>query len=76
MTRITCRAPETIGPSWLPLAEAIKGSVDWEQASAQLPDWHESHRRIVADGTSADLTDASDANASRNLPPPVENLST
>ncbi len=46
--------------------------VDWEQASAELPGWQESYRRIVADGTSAELTYATDANASRNFPPPVE----
>jgi heme-degrading monooxygenase HmoA len=50
--------------------------VDWEQVSAQLPDWQESYRRIRADGTSANLTDPTDTNASRNFPPPVENSST
>ena len=46
--------------------------VHWEQDSAQLPGWQESYRRIVADGTSADLTNATAANATRNFPPPVE----
>jgi hypothetical protein len=46
--------------------------VDWEQDTAVLPGWRESHRRIVPDGTSADLTHASDANATRHFPEPVE----
>ena len=49
--------------------------VDWEQTSATLPGWRESYRRIVADGTSAELTRATEANASRQFPPPVESPS-
>jgi hypothetical protein len=46
--------------------------VDWEQASAQLPDWQTSWRRLVADGYSAPLTHQSDANQTRHFPAPVE----
>ena len=45
--------------------------VDWEQPNPDLPDWQTAHRHIVADGTSAALTDASDANATRSFPAPV-----
>ena len=46
--------------------------VDWVQETADLPGWQESYRRIVADGTSAMLSRASDANESRHFPAPVE----
>jgi len=47
--------------------------VDWEQDSAELPDWQTCWRRLVADGRSAPLTKASDANETRAFPaPPVE----
>lgn len=46
--------------------------VDWEQTSADLPDWQTSFRRIVADGTASALPHASAANATRAFPPPVE----
>jgi len=45
--------------------------VDWEQDSPDLPDWPTSHRRLVADGTAAELTHPSDANQTRAFPPPV-----
>jgi hypothetical protein len=45
--------------------------VDWEQESAELPGWPESHRRIVADGTSAALSRPSDAHETRQFPAPV-----
>jgi hypothetical protein len=45
---------------------------DWEQATADLPDWQTSYRRIVDDGQVATLTNASDAHASRAFPAPVE----
>jgi hypothetical protein len=46
--------------------------VDWEQPSADLPDWQTSHQRLVADGQVASLTDPSPANQTRAFPAPVE----
>jgi quinol monooxygenase YgiN len=46
--------------------------VDWEQDSADLPDWQTSWRRLVADGRSATLTNGSGANETRAFPAPVE----
>jgi hypothetical protein len=46
--------------------------VDWEQPSPQLPDWQTSWNHLVADGQSAELTDASEANQTRAFPAPVE----
>lgn len=46
--------------------------VDWEQDSSKLPDWQTSWRRLVADGRSATLTHASDANEARAFPAPVD----
>ena len=46
--------------------------VDWEQDSSELPDWQTSWRRLVADGRSATLTDASSANETRAFPAPIE----
>jgi heme-degrading monooxygenase HmoA len=46
--------------------------VDWEQASADLPDWPTGYRRLVADGQVASLTHPSDAHETRAFPPPVE----
>jgi len=45
--------------------------VDWEQASAELPDWMDGYRHLVASGESADLTDPTDAHHSRDFPAPV-----
>jgi quinol monooxygenase YgiN len=44
--------------------------VDWEQDSAELPAWDISYARLVAEGQSAALTDASPANQDRSFPPP------
>jgi hypothetical protein len=46
--------------------------VEWEQDSADLPDWQTSWRRLVADGRSATLANPSDANETRAFPAPVE----
>jgi hypothetical protein len=46
--------------------------VDWEEASAELPDWQTSWRHLVADGQSAPLTHQSEANQTRAFPAPVE----
>jgi hypothetical protein len=46
--------------------------VDWEQDSPDLPDWQTNWRHLVADGQSAELTNASAANQARAFPPPVE----
>lgn len=45
---------------------------DWDQATADLPDWQTSYRRIVDEGQVAALTHASAAHASRAFPAPVE----
>jgi hypothetical protein len=45
--------------------------VDWEQSSADLPDWQTSWHHLVADGESATLTNQSGANMARTFPPPV-----
>jgi len=45
--------------------------VDWEQDSPGLPDWQTSWRHLVADGTVAELTNPSEANQTREFPPPV-----
>jgi heme-degrading monooxygenase HmoA len=45
--------------------------VDWEQASADAPDWQEGYRRIVADGQVASLTHGTDAHQTRDYPAPV-----
>jgi heme-degrading monooxygenase HmoA len=45
--------------------------VDWEQDSADLPDWQTAHARIVADGQVAELSHATEANAARAFPPPA-----
>ena len=44
----------------------------WEQDSAGLPDWQTAWRRLVADGESATLANASEANETRAFPAPVE----
>ena len=45
---------------------------DWEQASPDLPDWQTSWRHLTADGTAASLTHPSEANQTRDFPPPVQ----
>jgi heme-degrading monooxygenase HmoA len=45
--------------------------VDWEQATADLPGWPESYRRLVADGQVAALTQPSPEHLTRAFPPPV-----
>ncbi len=46
--------------------------VDWEQSSADLPDWQSSYRRLLADGQGPRLTHASDAHNARAFPAPNE----
>ncbi|MGO9854379.1 MAG: hypothetical protein ACLPYY_04955 [Acidimicrobiales bacterium] len=43
----------------------------WEQDGAALPDWPTAWRRLVADGESATLSNASEANETRAFPAPV-----
>ena len=45
--------------------------VDWEQASADLPDWQAGYGRLVADGQAARLTQPSAAHDTRDFPAPV-----
>jgi hypothetical protein len=45
--------------------------VDWEQPGADMPDWQEAHRRLVADGQTNSLTHGTQANQIRDFPAPV-----
>jgi len=45
--------------------------VDWEQPSADPPDWQEAYRRLVADGVVFSLTHGTQANQTRAFPAPV-----
>ncbi len=45
--------------------------VDWEQPSADAPDWQDGYRRLVADGQAARLTHGTDAHQTRDFPAPV-----
>jgi hypothetical protein len=45
--------------------------VDWEQASADLPDWQDGYWRLVANGQVVSLANASDTHHSREFPAPV-----
>jgi hypothetical protein len=45
--------------------------VDWEQTGADLPDWQDSYRRLVADGQVASLAGATEAHHTRDFPAPV-----
>jgi hypothetical protein len=45
--------------------------VDWEQPSADAPDWQDGYRRLVADGQAARLTHGTDAHHTRDFPAPV-----
>jgi quinol monooxygenase YgiN len=45
--------------------------VDWEQASADIPDWLASYARLITDGQAASLSQPSDAHQSRKFPAPV-----
>jgi hypothetical protein len=45
--------------------------VDWEQPAAGALDWHEAHRRLVADGQARSLTHGTEANRTRVFPAPV-----
>ncbi len=45
--------------------------IDWEQASADIPDWQDGYRRIVADGQVATLTNGTAAHQARDFPAPV-----
>lgn len=45
--------------------------VDWEQASAELPDWQDGYERLVSGGHVASLTHGTDAHRTRDFPAPV-----
>jgi heme-degrading monooxygenase HmoA len=45
--------------------------VEWEQRAADLPDWQDGHRRLVAGGQGPSLTQASAAQHTRDFPAPV-----
>jgi hypothetical protein len=44
---------------------------DWEQTGADLPDWQDSYRRLIANGQAASLTNATEAHHTRDFPAPV-----
>ena len=44
---------------------------DWEQASADLPDWQDGYGRICASGQAASLTNATEAHHTRDFPAPI-----
>ena len=44
---------------------------DWEQDSAELPDWQTGYRHLLADGKAAALTGASPEQPTSAFPPPV-----
>ena len=45
--------------------------VEWEQAEADLPDWQEGYRRLIASGQGPSLTNATQAHQTRDFPAPV-----
>jgi hypothetical protein len=45
--------------------------VDWEQDTADLPDWQTSYQRLIKDGQAGQLTNADPGHATRDFPPPV-----
>ena len=44
---------------------------DWEQSSADLPDWREGFRRLVASGQATSLTHATEAHHTHDFPAPI-----
>lgn len=44
--------------------------VHWKQADAALPDWHEAHRRMVAEGRPSKVNNPSPAHAKLDIPLP------
>ena len=45
--------------------------IDWEQPSADPPDWQDGYRRLVASGQAASLTHATQAHRTRDFPAPI-----
>jgi hypothetical protein len=45
--------------------------VEWEQTAADLPDWQDGHRRLVASGQGPNLSQATEAHRTRDFPAPV-----
>ena len=45
--------------------------IDWDQESAEIPDWQASYARLIADGQVASLTKPSKAHHTRAFPAPV-----
>ena len=46
--------------------------VHWTQENAQLPDWHEAHRRLVAEGRRSKVRHPSPAHEAFQIPPPAD----
>ena len=44
--------------------------VHWTQDNARLPDWHEAHRRLVAEGRRSKVRHPSPAHEAFQIPPP------
>ncbi len=45
--------------------------IDWEQNSADLPDWQDAYQRLIANGQVANLASASQAHHTRDFPAPI-----
>ena len=45
--------------------------IDWEQAGADLPDWQDAYRRLVATGHVASLASATPAHHTGDFPAPI-----
>ena len=46
--------------------------VHWTQESAELPDWREAHRRLVAEGRRSKVRHPSPAHEAFQIPPPAK----
>jgi hypothetical protein len=45
--------------------------VEWEQASADLPDWQDAYARLVTNGQGASLSNPTEAHHTRDFPAPI-----
>jgi Domain of unknown function (DUF3291) len=45
--------------------------VEWEQATAELPDWQDGYARLVAAGQGPGLTNPTEAHRTRDFPAPI-----
>jgi heme-degrading monooxygenase HmoA len=45
--------------------------VEWEQASANLPDWQDGYTRLITSGKGASLSNPTEAHHTRDFPAPI-----